>query len=91
MKKFIEENSHSYEIIFFQHIRSSQYLPKNYYGTTILDMGDLYSDNYTQTCKFLNYLNPLKYLYFIESILVRKLKLKFFLCLIKFYYSQKMK
>ena len=36
MKKFIEENSHSYEIIFFQHIRSSQYLPKNYYGTTIL-------------------------------------------------------
>ena len=78
MKKFIEENSHSYEIIFFQHIRSSQYLPKNYYGTTILDMGDLYSDNYTQTCKFLNYLNPLKYLYFIESILVRKIETQIF-------------
>ena len=41
-------------------------------------MGDLYSDNYTQTCKFLNYLNPLKYLYFIESILVRKIETQIF-------------
>ena len=78
MKKFIEENSHSYEIIFFQHIRSSQYLPKNYYGTTILDMGDLYSDNYTQTYKILNYFNPLKYIYFIESIFVKKIESKIF-------------
>ena len=78
MKKFIEVNSHNYEIIFFQHIRSSQYLPKNYYGTTILDMGDLYSDNYTQTYKILNYFNPLKYIYFIESIFVKKIETKIF-------------
>ena len=78
MKKFIDENSHNYEIIFFQHIRSSQYLPANYYGTTILDMGDLYSDNYIQTYKILNYFNPLKYIYFIESIFVKKTEAKIF-------------
>ena len=42
-------------IIFFHHIRSSQYLPKNFYGKTILEMGDLYSDNYYQTLKNLNF------------------------------------
>ena len=30
MKKFIDENADNYDLIFFYHIRSSQYLP-NYY------------------------------------------------------------
>ena len=38
-----------YDCLFFNHIRSAQYLPKNYYGETIIEMGDLYSENYHQT------------------------------------------
>ena len=45
MKNYISENSQNYDLIFFHHIRSYPYLPKNYYGKTILDMGDLYSKN----------------------------------------------
>ena len=37
MKNYIQENSNNYDVIFFHHIRSSQFLPKNYYGKTILD------------------------------------------------------
>ena len=64
MKNYISENSQNYDLIFFHHIRSYQYLPKNYYGKTMLDMGDLYSDNYLQTFKHLNIFNPLRYIYF---------------------------
>ena len=53
MKNFIEEMLMNYDCLFFYHIRSSQYLPKNYYGETIIEMGDLYSDNYNQTLKIL--------------------------------------
>ena len=49
MKKFIDQRALNYDLIFFYHIRSAQYLPKNYYGKTIIEMGDLYSDNYKQT------------------------------------------
>ena len=55
-------------LLFFYHIRSSQYLPKNYYGETIIEMGDLYSDNYFQTYNYLRVYNPLKYIYFLESL-----------------------
>ena len=59
---------------------------------TILDMGDLYSDNYLQTFKYLNILNPLKYIYFLESIIVKNIEEKNFLHpLIKIYYFQKKK
>ena len=51
MKKFIDENAGNYDLIFFYHIRSSQYLPKYYKGKKIIEMGDLYSSNYTQTYK----------------------------------------
>ena len=43
-------------------------------GKTILEMNDLYSDNYLQTFQYLNILNPLKYLYFFESILMKKVE-----------------
>ena len=78
MSNFVKNNAKNYDILFFHHMRSSQYLPKNYTGKTILEMGDLYSDNYSQTYKNLNILNPLKYIYFIESILVKKAEDKLF-------------
>jgi glycosyltransferase involved in cell wall biosynthesis len=79
MKIFINDNAVNYDIIFFYHIRSSQYLPKNYYGKKIIEMGDLYSNNYHQTFKNLNIFNPLKYIYFLESLLVRQLEKKIFI------------
>ena len=78
MKIFINDNAVNYDIIFFYHIRSSQYLPKNYFGKKIIEMGDLYSNNYHQTFKNLNIFNPLKYIYFFESLLVKQLEKKIF-------------
>ena len=78
MKNYIQENSNNYDVIFFHHIRSSQFLPKNYYGKTILDMGDLYSDNYSQTSKYLSFLNPFKYIYYLESFIVKSVEAKIF-------------
>ncbi len=71
MRKYINENSFNYDTIFFHHLRSIQFLPKNYHGKKILDMGDLYSDNYFQTYKYLNFLNPIKYIYLIEAFLIK--------------------
>ncbi len=78
MEEFVNENAINYDLIFFYHIRSSQYLPKNYYGKKIIEMGDLYSKNYNQTFKALNIFNPLKYIYFLESLLIKKLEIKIF-------------
>lgn len=78
MKQFIDNNASKYDLIFFYHIRSSQYLPKNYYGKKIIEMGDLYSSNYKQTFDALSIFNPLKYIYFLESFLVRRLEKKIF-------------
>ena len=74
MKEFIDEKACNYDLIFFYHIRSSQYLPKNYKGKKIIEMGDLYSSNYKQTFQRLNILNPLKYIYFFEGLLVKKME-----------------
>ena len=78
MKNFIYETASNYDLIFFYHIRSSQYLPKNYYGEKIIEMGDLYSSNYKQTFNSLNIFNPLKYIYFLESLLVKNVEKKIF-------------
>lgn len=78
MQKFINDRSSDYDLIFFYHIRSSQYLPKNYYGKKIIEMGDLYSNNYKQTFYNLNFLNPVKYIYFLESLLSKKIEAKIF-------------
>lgn len=78
MEKFIHEKATDYDLIFFYHIRSSQYLPKNYYGEKIIEMGDLYSKNYNQTFYALNILNPFKYIYLLESYLVKNIEKKIF-------------
>ena len=76
MKVFIKENADNYDFLFFYHIRSSQYFPENYYGKTIIEMGDIYSENYLQTFKYLKFFNPLKYIYLLESYLVKKIEEK---------------
>ncbi len=78
MKNFIEQNSNRYDLLFFHHIRSSQYLPSDFKGKLILEMGDLYSKNYYLTYKNLNFLNPLKYIYLLESYLVKKKEMELF-------------
>lgn len=78
MQKFIYDNASNYDLIFFYHIRSSQYLPKNYYGKKIIEMGDLYSNNYKQTFYNLNFFNPLKYIYLLESFLIKNIETKIF-------------
>ncbi len=79
MKRFIDENADSYDLIFFYHLRSSQYLPKFYRGRKIIEIGDLYSSNYIQTYKNLNLWNPLKYIYLLESLFVKKAETQTFL------------
>ena len=78
MKQFIYDRASDYDLIFFYHIRSSQYLPKNYYGKKIIEMGDLYSNNYKQTFNNLSVINPLKYIYFVESLLIKNAEKKIF-------------
>ena len=78
MERFISSRADSYDIIFFYHIRSSQYLPKNFKGKKIIEMGDLYSSNYLQTFNNLSLLNPLKYVYLLESALVKKVEINIF-------------
>ena len=39
-------------------------------------MGDIYSENYLQTFKYLKFFNPLKYIYLLESYLVKKIEEK---------------
>ena len=41
-------------------------------------MGDIYSKNYKQTFKNLNFFNPLKYIYYLEYILVKKIENRIF-------------
>lgn len=72
MKKFINRNINDYDLIFCQSIRAFQYLPIKLRKKIVLDMGDLYSTNYLQTYKNLPFYNPLKFIYFVESFLIKK-------------------
>lgn len=78
MKAYVKKNAKRYDLLFFYHIRSSQYLPNNYKGSTVIEMGDLYSSNYYQTFCNLNIFNPLKYVYLIESILIKRVENQIF-------------
>ena len=72
MKIKVNEIKENYDTIIFHLIRSSEFMPKNYKGKAILEMTDLISKNYLQLYKKLSFINPLKYLYFIEQMLVEK-------------------
>ncbi len=78
LKNYVQQNSYKYNILFFHQIRSMQYLPEGYKGKTILEMGDLYSQNYYQTYKNISLFNLFYYFYFIESLLVKKAENKSF-------------
>ena len=78
MKEYVQKVADNYDLLFFYHIRSSQYLPKEFKGIKVIEMGDLYSHNYFQTFCNLSLLNPLKYIYYIESVLVKKLEKNIF-------------
>jgi len=78
MFNLIKKKANNYDLLFFHQIRSSQYLPKNFKGKVVLEMGDLYSENYFQTFKNLSYINFFKYIYLIESLLVKKIERKLF-------------
>ena len=71
IKEFINDNHQNFDLIFCQSIRSFQFLSSKIYQKIILDMGDLFSKNYNQTYRQLSFINPLKIIYFFESILVR--------------------
>ena len=72
MNRFIKKNYSNFDIIFCQSIRVAQYVKFDKFKKLILDMGDLYSSNYFQTFKSKNYFNPVKFIYFIESVLMKK-------------------
>ena len=78
LKNYVQQNSYKYNILFFHQIRSVQYIPEEYRGKIILEMGDLYSENYYQTYKNISLFNLFFYFYFIESLLVKKLEHKSF-------------
>ena len=76
LQRFINNNHQNYETIIFHLIRAAQYLPSNFRGKKILEMTDLYSNNYKQTQKNLSILNPMFYIYFLEELLVKKYEKK---------------
>ena len=76
MKSFINSNKHKYDSIICHLLRSSQYMPAKFEGKKVLEMTDLTSSNYQQSIKQLPYLNPLKYIYFIEKLLVERYEKK---------------
>jgi len=78
LKKHVDLNVKNYDVIFLYHFRSTPYLPKNFKGKKILEMGDLYSENYSQTYKNLSIINPLFYFYFLESFFLKNYEKKIF-------------
>ena len=81
INKFVKENFKKFDIIFCQSIRVAPYVSDLEIDKKILDMGDIYSKNYYQTFKAHNFFNPIKLIYFLESILMKRYEK---LCLEKF-------
>ena len=76
MKKYIDEVHLNYNTIVCHTIRSSQYLPENFKGKKILEMTDLLSLNFKQKFQELSMFNPLKYIYWLETVLLQKYEKK---------------
>ncbi len=74
--KFIENQHHNYDVIIFHLLRSAKHIPSNFTGKKILEMTDVYSDNYKQTFDQISFLNPLSYLYFLEYLLIKNYEKK---------------
>ena len=72
IEEYIKNNYQNYDLIFFQSFRTAQYMPKKFNKNSILDMADLVSRNYEQTSKRLFFFNPIRIIYFIESLLLKR-------------------
>ena len=72
LKIYIQKIMNRYDAIIFHGIRSAQYLPDNFKGKKILEMTDLMSLNFKKIYKALPFYNLIKYLYFVESFLIKK-------------------
>ena len=72
--KFIENQHNNYDVIIFHLLRSTKHMPTSFTGKKILEMTDVYSDNYKQTFNQISFLNPLFYLYFFEYLLKKMFK-----------------
>ena len=78
MKNYIDDVEDKYDSIICHLLRSSQYLPNKFRGKKILEMTDLQSLAYQQLINQLSILNPLKYIYIIEKLLVDRYEKKIF-------------
>ncbi len=78
INNYVKKNISNFDVVFCQSIRVAQYVFNSKIKKKILDMGDLYSNNYLQTYKIKNIFNPSRIIYLIESILVRKFEKKCF-------------
>ncbi len=76
MKEEINRIHKNYDSIIFHLIRGSEFLPRDYKGKKILEMTDVISNNYVQTYNRLHFFNPLKYLYLIEHLFLKKYEKK---------------
>ena len=76
MKNYINNIGDKYDSIICHLLRSSQYLPYKFKGKKILEMTDLPSLNYQQLINQLSILNPLKYIYIVERLLVNRYEKK---------------
>jgi glycosyltransferase involved in cell wall biosynthesis len=72
VKKHVQKIMNKYDSIIFHGIRSAQYLPKGFKGKKILEMTDLMSLNFKKIYKAMPFYNPLKYIYYAESVLIKK-------------------
>lgn len=70
-KDYIQNKISEYDVVIFHGIRSAQYLPEHFKGKKILEMTDITSLNFKKIYIKMRYYNPLKYLYFIESLLIK--------------------
>tara|TARA_Y100000590_G_scaffold464470_1_gene634003 strand:+ start:2941 stop:4101 length:1161 start_codon:yes stop_codon:yes gene_type:complete len=78
MKNYINNVENKYDTIICHLLRSAQYLPTQFEGKKILEITDLQSLAYEQLINQLSFFNPLKYIYFIESLLVNIYEKKIF-------------
>ncbi len=72
IKEYVHKNHQNYDLIFFQSFRTAQYMPKNINKKCILDMGDLMSKNYMQTSARYFFFSPIRIVYYLESLLVKR-------------------
>lgn len=72
IRDYVKKNYQNFDIVFCQSVRAAQYVLDLNIKKKVLDMGDLYSNNYSQTFKIKSILNPSKFIYFLESKLMKR-------------------